>query len=325
MRMDPSNSTSHPKQTAGNSSAPLLHRWYGVARSLLPSVWLLAAAGCGGSEEPFEGVTYEDIRPIFNRRCTTCHRPGGPSGVDIRNPFSNEPPPNVGLARALTQWKVRNPSLDIPTYDVRAGYPDDSFLIHKISDPSEGLLPADPDGATGPEAPPAGSHMPLQVPPLSSEEVELIEDWVAAGAPSGEFMDRGDRLTPQQRAPQLRSYVGHIRPIFGVEAELNQINGVCQPDIEVCARCVYCHYEGTPNPPNLSDPFGADGLVDIVSVIRPDMKRVVPGNPEQSLLIHKVRPDTNSEFGARMPYSFPALSSVQVDLVRQWIQDGARP
>jgi len=281
---------------------------------------------CGG-DQPFEGTTYTtDIRPIFSRRCTTCHRPGGPSGVDIRDPFSTQPPPNVGIAKAMTQWKVRNPSLNIPQYDIKPGEPDNSFLIYKISDPSLELFPEDPDGPQGPEVPPAGQHMPLQVPPLTADEIALLEDWVFARAPNGDFMDRGDRLTPQQRAPQPRSFEADIRPIFGVEQELNQVNGVCRPGQGVCARCVYCHYDGTPNPPNLSDPFGPDGVVGVFSTLRPDLMRVAPGDPEQSLLIRKIRPDSSTtEYGARMPYSFQALSLAEVILVRKWISDGAHP
>jgi hypothetical protein len=296
-----------------------------VARSAIALV-VAGTLSCGGDETPFEGVSYDaDIKPIFIRRCTTCHRPGGPSGVDIRNPYSSEPPPNIGIAKAKAQWRVRNPSLAIPEYDVKAGEPDNSFLIYKISDPALGMLPSDPDGADGPEAAPAGSHMPLQVPPLGTDEISLLEDWVAAGAVNGAFMDRGDRLTPQVRPPQERSFAADIRPIFGEEAELNHINGVCQPSQRVCARCVYCHYEGTPNPPNLSDPFGPDGIVGVTSSLRPDLKRVAPGDPEKSLLIHKVRPNPGTEYGARMPYSYPVLTRDQVELVRQWIEDGAHP
>jgi len=245
--------------------------------------------------------------------------------VDIRDPYSSQPPPNVGIAKAMTQWKVRNPALDIPVYDVKAGDPDDSFLIYKISDPAFELLPEDPDGPEGPAIPPAGQHMPLQVPPLTAEEISLLEDWVSAGAPNGDFTDRGDQLTPQQRGPQPRSFAADIRPIFGQEQELNQVNGVCRPG-QVCARCVYCHYEGTPNPPNLSDPFGLDGVVGVTSTLRPDLKRVAPGDPEQSLLILKIRPDSSTiDYGARMPYSFQQLSPAQVTLVRQWIEDGAHP
>jgi hypothetical protein len=290
------------------------------------AVTSIELSACGG-DEPFEGTTYaSDVRPIFSRRCTTCHRPGGPSGVDIRDPFSTQAPPNVGIAKAMCQWKVRNPSLNIPQYDIKPGEPDNSFLIYKISDPALELLPGDPDGPQGPEVPPAGQHMPLQVPPLTADDIGLLEDWVFAGAPNGDFMDRGDRLTPQVRAPQPRSFAKDVRALFGVEQELNQVNGVCRPGQGVCARCVYCHYEGTPNPPNLSDPFGPDGVVGVFSTLRPELMRVAPRDPENSLLIRKIRPDSSTaDYGARMPYSFPVLSLTEVIQVRQWIADGAHP
>jgi hypothetical protein len=56
------------------------------------------------------------------------------------------------------------------------------------------------------------------------------------------------------------------------------------------------------------------------------MKRIEPGDPEQSLLIWKIRPDKPTDrYGAKMPYSYPALTLSQVELVRQWIQDGVHP
>lgn len=322
-----------PKQSVAgvarsSSLTGALARFRGWSRKAVAygaALFVLSSCG-GGSESDADSVTYsDDIQPIFNRRCTTCHRPGGPSGVDIRNPFSTQPPPNVGLARALNQWKVRNAELDLPEYDVMPGEPSESFLIHKISDPSLGMLPPDPDGTMGPALPPAGSHMPLQLPVLAREEVSLIEDWVFAGAPNGDFMDRGDRLDPSSRPPQLRSFEADIRPIFGAEDTVNAERGVCQPGAGPCARCIYCHYQGTLNPPDLSDPFGPDGIVNVDAILRPDMKRVVPGDPEASLLIRKIRPDETGEFGPRMPYSYAALSADQVELVRQWILDGARP
>jgi hypothetical protein len=322
------------KPTVGRAlltiAAPLAH--HAIQRcavswraAFFSGVAVLALGSCGGGDA-HEGVTYgADIQPIFNRRCTTCHRPGGPSGVDIRNPFSTEAPPNVGLARAPTQWKVRDPSLGIPEYDVQAGDPSNSFLIYKISDPSLGLLPADPDGSNGPELPPAGSHMPLHVPVLSTEEVNLIEDWVSAGAPNGDFMDRGDRLNPEQRPPQMRNFAADVQPIFGIDEKVNEQHGVCLPNGGACAHCIYCHYQGTLNPPDLSDPFGPEGIVGVNAIIRPEMKRIAPGDPEGSLLIHKIRPDVPEEYGPRMPYSYAVLSDEQVELVRQWILDGARP
>jgi hypothetical protein len=66
--------------------------------------------------------------------------------------------------------------------------------------------------------------------------------------------------------------------------------------------------------------------VNVNAISRPDMMRVTPGDPEASLLIHKVRPGSSvQEYGPPMPYSYSALNQAQVDLVRQWILEGARP
>lgn len=276
---------------------------------------LLLSLSCGGEEDTT--TTYnDDIRPLFNRRCTTCHRQGGPSGIDIQNPFSPATGLAAGLVGSRNIWKDANPQLPIPELNVAPGDPDNSFLMDKIS-PNQ--LPPDPDG-NGPGVPPAGTLMPLQIPPLSEAQVGLLRDWIAAGAPRGAFMDR-------QNPPQARDFDLDIRRrIFGDEEELRQTRGVCDLANDNCPRCIYCHYAGTPNPPNLSDPFAPDGLVNVPAIYRANTVRVVPGDPDASFLIAKVvavRPD--SDVGAQMPYSYNALTQSQIDLVRQWIVEGALP
>jgi hypothetical protein len=94
-------------------------------------------------------------------------------------------------------------------------------------------------------------------------------------------------------------------------------------------HCIYCHYDGSAAPGDLTNPFGPNGVVNVDAVYRSDLKRVAPGDPEHSLLILKVRPhDENTDYsdvGVQMPYKFDELSSNQVDIVRQWISQGAKP
>lgn len=47
---------------------------------------------------------------------------------------------------------------------------------------------------------------------------------------------------------------------------------------------------------------------------------VVPGEPDQSPLVDKIEP--NPQFGSRMP-SGGSLSSDQINLIKQWIEEGA--
>jgi hypothetical protein len=279
----------------------------------------LALPGCGGEEDP--GVTYnDDVRPIFNRRCTNCHRPGGPSGVDIQNPFNTTGTgTDSGLVASRNFWKQLTPSLAVPEFNVLPGDPDASFLMNKISPLSANLLPRDPDGQ-GPLTPPAGLPMPLQIPALTQPEVNLVEDWIRARAPNGNFTDRSG---------QSRNFDTDIRRrIFGDENELRQVRGVCDLAGGICARCIYCHYQGTPNPPDLSNPFGPDGLVGVNSIYTDAKVRVAPGDPDASFLMDKIKVENrqpDATYGAPMPYSYSALNSTQLNTVRQWILEGARP
>jgi DNA-binding beta-propeller fold protein YncE len=51
------------------------------------------------------------------------------------------------------------------------------------------------------------------------------------------------------------------------------------------------------------------------------MCNIVPGNPEASFLIEKLRP--NPRVGLRMPNGFPPLSEGQIGLIATWIREGA--
>ncbi len=50
-------------------------------------------------------------------------------------------------------------------------------------------------------------------------------------------------------------------------------------------------------------------------------KMVIPGAPEESPLVDKV--EANPQFGDRMPLNRQPLNREQIDLIRQWIEEGA--
>ncbi|HEY0159014.1 MAG TPA: hypothetical protein VGF28_17140 [Thermoanaerobaculia bacterium] len=61
--------------------------------------------------------------------------------------------------------------------------------------------------------------------------------------------------------------------------------------------------------------------VNIASVEMPQLRRVQPGDPDNSYLYRKI---TGSGItGERMPLSLPPLSAAQIALVRDWIRRGA--
>jgi hypothetical protein len=268
----------NPRMFEGSHQLAVRARWAAFA-----ALALIALPGCGGEEDT--EVTYnDDVRPIFNRRCTTCHYSSTPIGVDIQNPFT----PEKGLVFAPNSWAQPGayPGLT-DAQNVVPFDPENSFLIDKLT----GNLPSDEEG---------GQPMPLQVAPLDDKELATLEQWVTTGAANDAF------------------FRDNVRPIFGSEESTSQFyNG----------KCIFCHYTGSPNPLDLSNPFDEDnGLVNVPATYRGDMVRVQPGSPDDSLLILKVRAQRpESDIGAQMPYSFTELTTSQIDVVRQWIVEGARP
>ena len=97
-------------------------------------------------------------------------------------------------------------------------------------------------------------------------------------------------------------------------------------DLAGRTSCVTCHTNQGRNPSggmNLAvNPY--DELVNVPSRGRPDLRRVVPGDPDASYLIHKLE-GLPGIVGARMPRAGPPyLSAGQMLVIRRWIALGAR-
>lgn len=65
-----------------------------------------------------------------------------------------------------------------------------------------------------------------------------------------------------------------------------------------------------------------NNLVNVNSIQHPTLRRVQPGNPDNSYIIHKLE-GSSGIFGARMPLGVPLLSADELNLIRQWIDEGA--
>ena len=62
-------------------------------------------------------------------------------------------------------------------------------------------------------------------------------------------------------------------------------------------------------------------LVDVDSAEVPSIRRVAPGDPDNSYLIQKL--EGTASVGAQMPLNGAALPQQDIDFIRQWITDGA--
>jgi hypothetical protein len=66
-----------------------------------------------------------------------------------------------------------------------------------------------------------------------------------------------------------------------------------------------------------------NSLVNVRSVLQPGATRVIPGDPENSYLIHKLE-GRSGIFGSRMPFQSPTfLTDGQILVIKRWIALGA--
>ena len=126
---------------------------------------------------------------------------------------------------------------------------------------------------------------------------------------------------------QLRDIAGptpNLTPTFS--SIQNDIFGA--PDATGRAACTSCHTNAGGRAPaaglNLLGSGAYAQLVNVPSNAKPGAVRVIPGDPENSYLIHKIegRPGI---VGQRMPRTTgPFLTEGQILIIKRWIELGAR-
>ena len=90
--------------------------------------------------------------------------------------------------------------------------------------------------------------------------------------------------------------------------------------------CSGCHSGPTsnnlPSGMNLTSTANSfAALVGVASIEVPAVNRVEPGDPDNSYLIHKL--EGTQSVGSRMPQGGPFLPQATIDMIRDWITDGA--
>jgi hypothetical protein len=145
--------------------------------------------------------------------------------------------------------------------------------------------------------------------PLSPEEIADLRAWIKQGVfwpveksdyvPVPSPSKAAVRLAAYPRpasSEQLSYFEKNVRPIF--------VN-----------RCYNCHSDAFKEAGGLRVDFGASFFSG-----GKDGPVVVPGHPEKSLLIEKVK---ESDAKKRMPQESPALPETEIAIFEKWIQDGA--
>jgi hypothetical protein len=133
----------------------------------------------------------------------------------------------------------------------------------------------------------------------------------ACGAGSGEGLDQNG---------QPLSGGGGGAPPSGLQPTLASIQ-----DNVFTVNCAVsgCHRgAGAPYGLQLDPDFSAGNLIRVPSGQDPNLIRVVPGDPDASFLIQKL--DGTQTVGERMPAGGPPyLTTATINVIRQWIQNGA--
>lgn len=88
--------------------------------------------------------------------------------------------------------------------------------------------------------------------------------------------------------------------------------------------CTQCHIgAGAPHGLRLDAANSYALLVNVASDEVPSLKRVNPGNPDQSYIVQKI--EGHAAVGGRMPLGQAPLPQDRIDLIRSWITAGAQP
>ncbi len=166
---------------------------------------------------------------------------------------------------------------------VKAGNAADSELIRRLRGTSQPRMPM-----TGP-------------PFLTDEEIDRFERWITAGMKSGSLQASTVVVpsVPERPGPGDVVTYAHVAPILAT-------------------RCAKCHTErGIMGPA----PEGYRLTSYAATLSTADRARVVPGHPEASELVRRIR----GQAVPRMPFDGPPyLVDEEIALIVEWIRQGAR-
>ena len=105
----------------------------------------------------------------------------------------------------------------------------------------------------------------------------------------------------------------------GSSATLSQIQ--TQVFTPICSGCHSGAGGVLPGVMNLTAGNSFTSLVNVASIQVATIDRIEPGDPDNSYLIQKL--EGTAAVGTRMPQGGPFLDPATIDMIRQWITDGA--
>lgn len=249
--------------------------------------------GTGASGNPNAKLAWVQAN-VFGGICSQCHTgAGAPLGVD----WSSE---------SASCSNVGRTSGEIPTMlEVESSNPDGSYVIWKVE-------------GTGPNGEPiVGAQMPLSNPPLTAEARQNIWDWISDGTPG---------CSTQQSSALAESSATKFDVSGNTESRgdstypVGSWSYVWKEALQICATC---HSLNPTNPSCLAElqcpPNGMVLSVDNYFGLV-DGYTVAPFDPDASKLWRRITDDNPHR---RMPFGLSPLNQRQLDIIKNWIEDGA--
>jgi hypothetical protein len=91
-----------------------------------------------------------------------------------------------------------------------------------------------------------------------------------------------------------------------------------------CANFSPCHDSSSPaGALDLTEGVSHAQLVGREATMDPSRMLVIPGDPDESFLIQKLRGELAESQGVRMPFGNPPLPADQVSIIEEWVARGA--
>ncbi len=308
-------------------------RW---ALAALPAALLLY--GCAGDGPPPSTASsaYDVIQQqIFNQHCLSagCHNSTAQAG-------------NLNLTTGVSYGDLVGVTPDNVVADanglvrVEPFNPGTSFLLIKLTGPAPG----------------EGTRMPQGMQPLSPSDINMIQAWIADGAPPPSTAGPSATPTPSptDTVPPTASDTATVTPTpVDTVTPTSTGTGTQPPTATVtetptalptetplpwlvliqttifnpsCA-VLNCHDAGTASADLvLAEGSSYSNLVNVppenFAALDKGLLRVQPNDPANSFLIVKVTEPGVGE-GRRMPLASPPLSAEQIALLTAWIEAGA--
>jgi len=125
-----------------------------------------------------------------------------------------------------------------------------------------------------------------------------------------------------QKLSTLAGPTPNLEPTFSsVQSQIFETT-----DVAGRQACIACHTNVGRNPSgglNLAHDLAYDQIVNVPSRGKPGATRVIPGDPDNSYLVHKLE-GRSSIVGRRMPQAGPPfLTDGQILILKRWIALGA--